>query len=134
LILSIVSQLQNTFLNLKHGLFTGQNKEVETCSYRVKQTKNRKTIHINCRDCDLGSSLNDTHCRKNILSILQKEVHADCLVLLRLYERDYEGETLALLYVLAGFAEVIKAYRSTQRVPEACNLPEKKECDFEREN
>jgi hypothetical protein len=81
----------------------------------------------------LGSSLNDTRCRKNILSILQKEVHADCLVLSRLYERDYEGDALALLYVLAGFNGIVTAYRSTQRVPEACNLPEKKECDLERE-
>ncbi len=133
LILSIISKLQSTFMSLKQGHFTGQNKEDEICSYRVKQTKNRKTILINCRECNLGSSLNDTHCRKNILSILQKEVHADCLVLSRLYERDYEGEALALLYVLADFNGIVTAYRSIQKVPEACNLPEKKECDLERE-
>ena len=131
--MSIISKLQNTFISLKQGHFTEQKKEEEICSYRTKQTKNRKTIFINCRDCNLGSSLNDTRCRKNILSILQKEVHADCLVLSRLYERDYEGDALALLYVLAGFNGIVTAYRSTQRVPEACNLPEKKECDLERE-
>jgi hypothetical protein len=117
LILNIISQLQNTFISLKQGHFTGQSKDEEMCSYRVKRTKNRKTIFINCRDCNLGSSLNDLHCRKNILSILQKEVHAECLVLSRLYERDYEGEALALLYVLAGFDDTITAYRSIQRVP-----------------
>jgi type IV secretory pathway ATPase VirB11/archaellum biosynthesis ATPase len=130
--LSIISKLQNTFINLKQGHFTEQNKEEEICSYRTKQTKNRKTIFINCKDCNSRSSLNDTRCRKNILSILQKEVHADCLVLSRLYERDYEGEALALLYVLAGFSEIVTAYRSTERVQEAFNLPEKKECDLER--
>ena len=128
-----MSKLQDAVNNFNQGHFLGQKKEEEeACSYRVKQTKNRKTIFINCSDCNLGSSLNDMHCRKNILGILQKEVHANCLVLSRLYERDYEGEALTLLYVLAGFDETITAYRSTQRIPEACNLPEKKECDLER--
>jgi hypothetical protein len=53
-------------------------------------------------------------------------------VLSRLYERDYEGEALSLLYILAGFNEVIIAYRSAEKVPNACSLPEKRGCDFER--
>ena len=120
--MSIISKLQNTFISIKQGHFTEQNKEEEICSYRTKQTKNRKTIFINCRDCNLGSSLNDTRCRKNILSILQKEVHADCLVLSRLYERDYEGDALALLYVLAGFNGIVTAYgaRKEFRKPVTC--------------
>lgn len=81
----------------------------------------------------MGSSFNDSHCRKNIIGILQKEVKTDCLVLSRLYERDYEGESLTLLYVLSQFEETITAYRNIQRVPEVCNLPEKKECDLERD-
>jgi type IV secretory pathway ATPase VirB11/archaellum biosynthesis ATPase len=63
---------------------------------------------------------------------LQKEVQADCLVLSRLYERDYEGEALSLLYALAGFDDIIKAYESAEKVPEACALPEKKACELER--
>ena len=128
-----MTQLQNTISNIKQDLFTAQNKEEEICSYRVKQTKNRKTVLINCRNCDLGSSLNDSQCRKNIINILHKEVKTDCLVLSRLYERDYEGKSLSLLYILAGFEETITAYRNIQRIPEVCNLPEKKECDIERD-
>lgn len=130
-----MSKFQDAVSSFKQGHFYGQNKdeeEGEVCSYRVKQTKNRKTIFIDCRECDLGSSLNDRDCRKNILGILQKEVHTDCLVLSRLYERDYEGEALALLYTLAGFNGIITAYRSTEIVPETCTRQEKKECEFER--
>ncbi len=130
-------KLQDAVSSLKLVHFCGLDKEEEAeeekgCLYRIKQTKNRKTISINCRECDFESSLNDTHCRKNILAILQKEVHANCLVLSRLYERDYEEEALTLLYVLAGFNEIIAAYRSTEIVSEACSRPEKKECELER--
>ncbi len=130
-------KLQDAVSSLKRGHFYGQDKEEEAeeekgCLYRIKQTKNRKTIFINCKECEFESSLNDTHCRKNILSILQKEVHANCLVLSRLYERDYEEEALALLYILAGFNEIIAAYRSTEIVSETCSRPEKKECELER--
>ena len=126
-------KLQNAVSSFNQAYFIGQKREEEeTCSHRVKQTRNRKTIVINCRECDSGSSLNDTHCRKNIFKILQKEIHADCLVLSRLYERDYEGEALTLLYVLAGFSGIITSYRSMERVPKDCILPEKKRCDFER--
>lgn len=131
----MMAKLQDAVGSLKQCHFYGQNKEEEkeeNCPYRIKQTKNRKTIVINCRECDSGSSLNDPNCRKNIFGILRKEVHANCLVLSRLYERDYEGEALSLLYVLAGFNGIITAYRSTEMVPEECTRSEKKECEFER--
>lgn len=127
------SSLQDAVKSFNPGLLQGKNKEEEeTCPHRIKQTKNRKTIAINCKECDAGSSLNDSHCRKNIFGILQKEIHADCLMLSRLYERDYEGKSLALLYALAGFKGTIAAYRSTEIVPEACDRPEKKGCSLER--
>ena len=127
------SSLQDAVNSLNQGLLQGKNKEEEeSCPHRIKQTKNRKTIAINCKECDAGSSLNDSHCRKNIFGILQKEIHADCLVLSRLYERDYEGKSLALLYALAGFKGTIAAYRSTEVVPEACDRHDKKECSLER--
>ena len=131
--MNIKAKLQDAVNALNYGSLSVQNKkEEETCSYRIKQTKNRKTIVINCRECDSESSLNDTHCRKNIFGLLQKEVHADCLVLSRLYERDYEGEALSLLYTLAGFEGIITAYESAEKVPGACTLSEKKDCDLER--
>jgi type IV secretory pathway ATPase VirB11/archaellum biosynthesis ATPase len=130
-----MSRLQDAVSSLKKGRFFGQNREEEeekACSYRIKQTKNRKTIAINCRECDFGSSLNDTHCRQNIFGILRKEIHADCLVLSRLYERDYEGEALVLLYTLADFNGIITSYRITEMVHEACSRSEKEECESER--
>ncbi|MCQ1535007.1 type II/IV secretion system ATPase subunit [Methanosarcina sp. KYL-1] len=131
--MDLITKLRDTVSALSPGLFGGQDKEEEElCPYRSKQTKNRKTIIINCKECGEGSSLNNEHCRRNILEILQKEVHADCLVLSRLYERDYEGEALSVLYALAGFRESIEAYRSTETVPEECMRPEKKGCGLER--
>jgi type IV secretory pathway ATPase VirB11/archaellum biosynthesis ATPase len=131
--LNIKAKLQDAVNALNYGsLSVPDKKEEETCSHRIKQTKSRKTIVINCRECDSGSSLNDMHCRKNIFGILQKEVKADCLVLSRLYERDYEGEALSLLYTLAGFEEVVTAYESAEKVPRACALPEKKACELKR--
>jgi len=131
--LNIKAKLHDAVNALNYGSLSVQDKKVEeTCSYRIKQTKSRKTIVINCRECDSGSSLNDMHCRKNILGILQKEVKANCLVLSRLYERDYEGEALSLLYILAGFEGIVTAYESAEKVPKACTLSEKKNCELER--
>jgi len=131
--LNIKAKFQDAVNALNYGSLSVQDKkEEETCSYRIKQTKSRKTIVINCRECDSGSSLNDMQCRKSIFEILQKEVKADCLVLSRLYERDYEGEALSLLYTLAGFEEVVTAYESAEIVPRACTFPEKKACELER--
>ncbi len=131
--MNIKAKLHDAVNALNYGSLSVQDKKVEeTCSYRIKQTKSRKTIVINCRECDSGSSLNDMHCRKNILGILQKEVKANCLVLSRLYERDYEGEALSLLYILAGFEGIVTAYESAEKVPKACTLSEKKNCELER--
>lgn len=130
-----MSRLQDAVSILKKGRFFGQKREEEegeACSYRIKQTKNRKTIAINCRECDFESSLNDPHCRENIFEILRKEIHADCLILSRLYERDYEGEALVLLYTPAGFNGIITSYRSTEMVSEACTRQEKEDCESER--
>jgi type IV secretory pathway ATPase VirB11/archaellum biosynthesis ATPase len=128
-----MSKLQNAFSSFTQDYIVGQKKkDEEVCSYRTKQARSRKTIIINCRECNYNSSLNDMHCRSNILGILQKEANADCLVLSRLYERDYEGEALTLLYLLASFCGIITSYRSVEKVPEACKMIEKKGCDLER--
>jgi hypothetical protein len=73
--LNIKAKLQDAVNALNYGsLSVPDKKEEETCSHRIKQTKSRKTIVINCRECDSGSSLNDMHCRKNIFGILQKRL------------------------------------------------------------
>ncbi len=126
-------RFQETIDSVKEEYFHTEKEKEENCPYRIKQTKNRKTILINCKECNSPSSLNDRRCRKNILEILRKEVNIDCLVLSRLYERDYEGEFLSLLYNLASFKEIIAAYISTEKVPENCSLLEKDECNLERQ-
>lgn len=131
--LNIKAKFQDAVNVLNYGgLSATDKKEEEICPYRIKQTKIRKIITINCRECEAESSLNDIHCRKNIFRILQKEVKADCLVLSRLYERDYEGQALSILYTLASFEETIKAYKSAEKVLGSCTLPERKNCELER--
>ncbi|WP_410509150.1 type II/IV secretion system ATPase subunit [Methanosarcina hadiensis] len=125
--------MQEAVKSFNPAVFQGKKEEKEEpCPHRIKQTKNRKTIVINCKECEFESTLNDSHCRKNVFDILQKEIHADCLVLSRLYERDYEGKSLSLLYALAGFKGTIAAYRSIEVVSEACTRQEKKKCELER--
>ncbi len=113
----------------------GQGKEgEELCPYKNRHTKNRKTIVVSCKECESESSLNDPDCRRKIFGILRKEVHADCLVLSRLYERDYEGKALESLYTLAGFRESVIGYGGTKMVPEPCSRAEKSECLGERKD
>jgi len=113
----------------------GQGKEgEEVCPYKNRHTKNRKTIVVSCKECESESSLNDPDCRRKIFGILRKEVHADCLVLSRLYERDYEGKALESLYTLAGFRESVIGYGGTKMVPETCSRHEKSECLGERKD
>ncbi len=61
------SSLQEAVKSFNPGVLQGKKiEEEETCPHRIKQTKNRKTIVINCRECEAESSLNDPHCRENI--------------------------------------------------------------------
>ncbi|WP_048177994.1 type II/IV secretion system ATPase subunit [Methanosarcina sp. MTP4] len=120
---------------LNPGQLRGQGKEgEELCPYKNRHTKNRKTIVINCKECESESSLNDPDCRRKIFGILRKEVHADCLVLSRLYERDYEGKALESLYTLAGFRESVIGYGGMKMVTGPCTRPEKSECLGERKD
>ena len=80
----------------------------------------KKSIIIECRDCTNGtSSLDDVVCRYNIFRILIKEPRVDKLVLSHLYERDYEGESLDLLYMLAGFIDNLGIFKNVE-IPAKC--------------
>ncbi|MEA1985488.1 MAG: type II/IV secretion system ATPase subunit [Euryarchaeota archaeon] len=80
------------------------------CKYRYRYTKNQRSISINCRDCPHSSSLNDDNCRRNIFRILLMEPSVERVTLSHLYERDIEGDSLALLYLLTRFQDHLSNY------------------------
>ncbi len=110
------------------SLFKRNDNEHTLCTYKAKHTKNQKSILINCRDCDSDSTLNNEICRKNIFSILLAEPLVDRIVLSHLYERDYEGSDLKLLYVLARFQDYLNSYTSVEVAAGDCTQPMRPEC------
>lgn len=122
----------NALSNQLSSLLKGEDKEEEPCPYKIKSTKNRNTILVNCRECEGASSLNYEPCRKKLFSILLKEGRADSLVLSRLYEREYEGKALALLYALAEFRDCTAAYGNLGTFFDSCPASEDQECAPER--
>ncbi len=90
------------------------------CPYRSKVSKNSKTITIDCNECDHGSTFEDEQCRKNIFNILRKEPVAGRLTLSKLYERDYEGKSLATIYLMSGLKDKLISYKNSKFVPETC--------------
>lgn len=114
----------NTILSkLRSGvsLLTGKKENDDKgCPYRSKVSKNSKTIGIDCKECEHGSTFEDEQCRKNIFNILQKEPVAGRLTLSKLYERDYEGRSLATIYLMSGLKDKLLSYKSSKIVPETC--------------
>jgi flagellar protein FlaI len=94
----------------------GKKKEIKnTCSYRTRVSRNKRTIILDCKNCLMGeASITDIKCRENILGILISEPVANRLVLSHLYERDYEMENLQFLYMLARFIDGIRVYKNTE--------------------
>lgn len=90
----------------------GKRKEVKNiCSYKTRISKNRRTIVLDCKNCEFGeSSITDSVCREYIFKILISEPVVDRLVLSHLYERDYEMDNLEFLYHLARFVDGISVY------------------------
>ncbi|MCL7414985.1 MAG: type II/IV secretion system ATPase subunit [ANME-2 cluster archaeon] len=98
------------------------------CTYKIRLADSQKSLIIDCRGCSAGNSgLDDAVCRKNIFQIMIKEPMVDRLVLSHLYERDYEGENLRLLYLLAGFIDNLRMFEDTE-VPAVCG-----NCHLERQ-
>jgi len=90
------------------------------CTYKINLTALKKSIVIECRNCRKGnSSLDDPVCRQNIFGILIKEPKVDKIILSHLYERDYEGESISLLYLLAGFIDNLSVFKSSE-IPAVC--------------
>ncbi|WP_445476136.1 ATPase, T2SS/T4P/T4SS family [Methanococcoides methylutens] len=84
------------------------------CQYKVRQTKNQRTIQINCSQCDHTSTLNNPVCREMIFNIILTEPISNRLILSHLYERDYEGKELASLYQLAKLGDTLVNYNHVQ--------------------
>ncbi|MDO9517562.1 MAG: type II/IV secretion system ATPase subunit [Methanosarcinaceae archaeon] len=110
------------------SLFKRNGTEEKLCIYKAKHTKNQKSILINCRDCDSDSTLNNETCRRNIFSILLAEPLVDRIVLSHLYERDYEGSDLKLLYSFARFQDYLNSYSSVEVAADDCTHSMRQKC------
>ncbi|MBN2109877.1 MAG: type II/IV secretion system ATPase subunit [Methanosarcinaceae archaeon] len=91
-----------------------------SCPYRLRSSKNYRTMILNCGDCDLDSSFDSELCRERIFSLLREEPAVDRLVFSRLYERDYEGRDLHIIYALAQLHERLAAYSTSQLIDKRC--------------
>ncbi|TGC08497.1 type II/IV secretion system ATPase subunit [Methanolobus halotolerans] len=100
------------------------------CPYRLRFSKNYRTIILNCSECALDSSFESPDCRRRIFRILQKEPAVDRLVFSRLYERDYEGMDLNAIYTLSQLQERLSAYSTSELVNKKCpHASSSKKCE-----
>ncbi|TQD25237.1 type II/IV secretion system ATPase subunit [Methanolobus vulcani] len=114
---SVVDKIASRF-----SILTGKKAEQnELCPYRLKVSRNSRNITIDCSECEHESSLESEHCRKNIFEILRKEPAVDRLTLANLYERDYEGRSLASIYLMAGLQDKLIPYKSSRFTTDNCN-------------
>ncbi|MDW7732539.1 MAG: type II/IV secretion system ATPase subunit [Methanolobus sp.] len=90
------------------------------CPYRLRSSKKYRTIILNCSDCAFESSFESERCRRSIFRLLRKEPAVDRLVFSRLYERDYEGRDLDVIYTLAQLQERLAAYSTSELVDKEC--------------
>lgn len=106
--------------NILVRLLPNRKENHSICKYNMHTMVPQKSIVIDCRDCNAGSSgLEDAHCRRNIFQILIREPIVERLVMSHLYERDYEGKSLELLYMLAGFIDNLGVFADSD-VPAVC--------------
>ncbi|MCK4928560.1 MAG: type II secretion system protein E, partial [Methanosarcinales archaeon] len=111
---------RNSNNNVLVRLFSKKKTDTNLCTYKTRLADSQKSLIIDCRGCTEGNSgLDDAICRKNIFQIMINEPMMDRLVLSHLYDRDYEGESLRLLYLLTGFIDNLRVYCDTE-VPAAC--------------
>jgi type IV secretory pathway ATPase VirB11/archaellum biosynthesis ATPase len=114
---SIVNKLVSGF-----SLLTGKKAEHdELCPYKSRASRNSRNITIYCSECEHDSSLESEHCRKNIFEILRKEPSVERLTLANLYERDYEGRSLAAIYLMAGLQDKLIPYKSSRFTTDNCD-------------
>ncbi len=122
---SLLSDIQNSLRKKKDNIET-------SCNYRVRDTRNQRSIIIDCGLCEHDSSLNDDKCRRNIFSLLLAEPICDRLVLSHLYERDYTAHDLQKLYKFARLQENLGSYSIIEVCNKRCLHKEKEECIRQR--
>lgn len=98
-----------------------------SCHYRVRQTKNQRTIQVDCSQCKHSSTLNDPVCRERLFAVVLKEPVSNRLVLSHLYERDYEGNEISLVYKLAKIADALLNYKDV-KLTSNCPHRESEKC------
>jgi len=110
------------------------NKNVEEilCPYKVRSSKKHGVITVNCKECTQGPTFQSPVCRKNIFSILLKEPVIDRLVLSKLYERDYEGRDLNIIYMMAQLHDRLSSYSTARLTDECCHYSECTKCTSSR--
>lgn len=111
---------KNSNNNALLRLFSKKKSDNGLCTYKTRLSDTQKSLIIDCKGCTVGNSgLDDPHCRKSIFRIMIKEPMVDRLVLSHLYDRDYEGESLRLLYLLAGFIDNLRVFCDSE-MPAVC--------------
>ncbi|MDP2216916.1 MAG: type II/IV secretion system ATPase subunit [Methanolobus sp.] len=102
--------------------------EETLCPYKMRSSKKHGIITVNCKECSHGSTFQSPVCRKNVFNILLREPVIDRLVLSNLYERDYEGKTLAIIYMMAHLHDRLSSYSTARLTHEDCTYRECRKC------
>jgi len=102
------------------------------CPHKLKANRKSRTLIINCNECEHESSFENIRCRKNIFEILLKEPIVDRLIVSDLYERDYDGKNLDVLYSMAKLHEKLSVYATSKLTYDACIHKNNKECKDSR--
>lgn len=102
--------------------------EEKACPYRLRSSKRNGTLTVNCKECAHGSTFQDPVCRKNIFGLLLKEPAVDRLVLSNLYDRDYEGKDLSMIYAMAQLHDRLSSYSTARLASGNCDHKEGRRC------
>lgn len=103
----------------------------KTCDYDIRTEGKNRVLHIDCRDCMMGMSIEDSKgCMGGILHILLDEHDIDFLILSDVVEREYNRTQTGYLRDLAGIYEETRSWPFTNLKPqdmdcEEC-IPERK--------
>lgn len=122
--------INNMISGISRILFPGRKgePEEETCPYRLRSSKKSGTLTVNCKECSHGSTFQDPVCRKNIFSLVLKEPAVDRLVLSNLYDRDYEGKDLSMIYAMAQLHDRLSSYSTAKLTGENSDHKECRKC------
>jgi len=102
--------------------------EETLCPYKLRSSKKHGIITVNCKECSHGSTFQNPVCRRNVFSILLREPLIDRLVLSNLYERDYEGKNLAIIYMMAHLHDRLSSYSTARLTHEDYTYKECRKC------